>query len=179
MSINYAQLIGSLSAWAGVKVYPDASGQWTSPHVADGRPLCAYDMVCELRLMRGGAIGILAWGWLDFKDTAKRHALHWSECVELKHPDQLRRCKTVLLGKDAHNRHDWRHWVGKLPHKRDDLAGLFVRTASPDLSMAELARIMNVAPATVRNYVESYNLPFQRQPGRQYKRIELCSTDAK
>lgn len=166
---NAAALIGSLSAWAGVKCYPDAAGQWTCPQIADGRPLCAFDMISELRLMKGQAVGILSKGWLDFKDTAKRHAIHWSECVELKHPDQIRRCRAVLVGKDAHNRHDWRQWVGKLPRTLNETAGLFCRTAAPDLSITQLAQIMNCAPTTARRYVEAYSLPVHRTPGRARK----------
>lgn len=155
------RLIRQLAAWCDVKVSVDLmSGMWSGPTVLDGRPLCDIHMIEQLRLIRGGAIGVIACGWLDFKEAAKRSALDWTECVELTHPDQLARCGSVILAPDAHKRHDWLSWVPHLPRRGAAFADLVRRTASDQLRISDLSRLLGNADARrIRAVIERERLP--------------------
>lgn len=155
------RLIRQLAAWCDIKVTLDImSGMWSSPVIQDGRPLCDVHMIEQLRLVRGGAIGVLACGWLDFKEAAKRSALDWTECVELTHPDQLARCGSVILAPDAHRRADWVLWVPHLPRRGAAFADLVRRTASDKLRPSDIARLMgNCDVRRVKALIEREGLP--------------------
>ena len=163
MAYDWDSVINNISALLGVEVRKDTrAAAFTCWAVEGGAPLAGVAMAGALRLMQGNAIGVLAWGWLDFKDTCKAHAIPWESCVQLTHPDQIKRCRTVLVGRDAQKRHDWRTWAGKLPRTRDHIAGILARTAAADLTVGKLATICGVSPTTARRYVDQYNLPYKR-----------------
>ena len=154
--------IDTLAALLGLSVRKDTrAAAFICWAVEGGAPLSGFAMACALRLMQGKAIGVLSWGWLDFKDVCKAHAIPWQSCVVLTTPGQLDRCRVVLVGKDAQRRHDWRDWAAKLPRTREHIERLIIRTAAPDLSIGKLAQICGVSATTARRYVELNQLPFK------------------
>lgn len=160
---NWDNVIDNAAALLGLEVRKDyRSASYSCWAVDNGAPLAGHAMAGALRLKQGGAVGVLAFGWLEFKDTCKAHAIPWESCVWLAHPDQIRRCRSVLVGKDAQKRHDWRQWAAKLPRTRDHIAGLLARTAAADLTVGKLAQVCGVSPTTARRYVNEFNLPYKR-----------------
>lgn len=162
MKLCYEPEIMRLASILNVVVNKDTPGAcFTCRDIDGGAPLSGFAMVGALRLAIGGAVGVLSWGWLDFKDTAARYGLPWSACVVLSHPNQIRACKSVLVGKDAHKRHDWRQWAGVVPRTRDHIGGLVARTASADLTVGQLAKVCGISPTTARRYLLEFNLPYK------------------
>lgn len=158
-----AEQLKSLAKSAGVELKKAPFGRWSCDRVDDGRPLAAVEMASEIRILIGGAVGILAHGWLDFKDTAKKHALPWDRCVELRRPDQLPGVSQLILSNNAPTRHDWRVWVPelrKVMRSVDQLAYFILNTAAPDLPVTSLADICCVSDSTARRYVLEHGLPF-------------------
>lgn len=161
--MQWPKVIENAAALLGLEVRHDARAASFSCWAIDGgAPLSGFAMAGALRLQQGEAIGVLAHGWLDFKDTCKAHAIPWESCVVLTRPDQIRRCRSVLVGKDAQKRHDWRQWAAKLPRTRDHIAGLLARTAAADLTVGKLAQVCGVSPTTARRYVNELKLPYKR-----------------
>ncbi len=157
---NWASVIENTAALLGLSVRHCVTGAtYSCWSVAGGAALGGYEMAGQLRLMQGSAIGVVAFGWLDYKDACSAQGIPWQSCVMLSNPDQLQRCGQVLLGKDAHKRQDWREWARKLPRDRANTITLLARTASRDLSVPMLAEICGTSAATARRYVKSYNLP--------------------
>ena len=160
---NWDSVINNAAALLGLEVRHDARAASFSCWAIDGgAPLSGHAMAGALRLKQGGAIGVLAHGWLDYKDTCKAHAIPWQSCVILTTPDQIRQCRSVLVGRNADRRHDWRQWASKLPRTRDHIAGLLARTAAPDLTVGKLAKVCGVSDTTARRYVNEFNLPYKR-----------------
>lgn len=155
-----AEQLKSLAKSAGVTLRQVATGRWSCDQVDGGRPMAAIEMAGELRLMIGGAVGILARGWVDFKDAAKAHAIPWQNCVELRRPDQLRGVSQLIVSKSAHMRHDWRAWAKPV---RERLGGKFVaiRTAAPDLTISKLAEVCGLAKESTRQMVHDLGLPYK------------------
>lgn len=154
-----AEQLRSLAKSAGVTLREVAVGRWSCDQVDGGRPMAAIEMAGELRLVIGGAVGILARGWVDFKDAAKAHAVPWENCVELRRPDQLRGVSQLIVSKSAHMRHDWRAWAKPV---RERLGAKFavVRTAAPDLTISKLAAVCGLAKESTRQLVHDLELPY-------------------
>lgn len=161
---DWQRVIAQMAGLQGINFdHEFLSGSFTSPDVHGGAPLSGYQMAAALRLMRGGAVGVVAHGWLDYKDACRAYGIPWESCVMLSSPDQLKQCDQVLLGRDADKRHDWRQWVGKIPRTRSDLPSLIARTASPDLPVARVAMICGVTVTTARRWITRLDLPFKKR----------------
>jgi hypothetical protein len=66
--------------------------------------------------MTGEAVGVIAFGWIEYKDTCANAGIPWGACVALTHPDQIKQCRRVLIGLDADRRQDWAQWVKGVQH---------------------------------------------------------------
>jgi hypothetical protein len=164
--------IARLAAVLSITVTKDTPRAcFSSPGIESGAPLSGFSMVGALRLAVGRAAGVVAHGWLDYKDTCKANGIPWEGAVFLTHPDQIARCEIVLVGRNAERRADWRQWAAKIPRTRDHIEGLLTRTAAPDLTVSQLATICGVSRTTARRYVADLGLPYRqvKQRGAQYK----------